>query len=208
MIKLTDQQRDFAAGYARAAAGIARAVAAAWNMLHVLDDLRGVAYQALSQAAHTFDGAKAGFRTHAWCRVTGAVLDAARKERKWFSRHAPLDTAAEIDDPGAPVGVDQAIDRIDRATADVMDAFAVACRAAELREGADVLLTRREDRAALDRALADLRPEDRRLFELRHRDELTWGEVAAALEIGETTAKERDARIRAALRKAMRGRRG
>jgi RNA polymerase sigma factor (sigma-70 family) len=200
---LTEEQRDLALGYARKAAAIARAVAAGWNVIHWLDDLRSVAFLALSNAAQDYDARKAKFSTYAWRRVTGACLNAAEKEHRRILRELVLDLAEEIRDDGQPADENEALDRIDAATAEVMDAFAVACAAVA---GAEVELLRERTRADLEQALGALRPEDRRLFELRHRDGSTWQAAAEALGISERTAKDRDHRIRAALRKALRGR--
>jgi RNA polymerase sigma factor (sigma-70 family) len=202
MAALTVEQRELAAGYARKAAAISRAVAWGWNVIHWLDDLRGVAFVALSKAAQRYDAGKAKFPTYAWRRVTGACLNAAEKEHRRIQREPLLDVSEDIRDDGQPADENEAIDRIDDAAAGVMDAFAVACAAVA---GADVELLRERTRADLERALGALRPEDRRLFELRHRDGSTWRAAAEGLGISEGTAKDRDQRIRAALRKALRG---
>ena len=58
--------------------------------------------------------------------------------------------------------------------------------------------------ARLELALSQLKPEHRRQFELRHRDGLRWAAIEEQLGVSERTLKDRDVRIRAALREAMR----
>ena len=58
-------------------------------------------------------------------------------------------------------------------------------------------------RVDLDRALAGLSHEDRRLLELRYTDDLTQPRVAAALGIPEGTVKVRLHRLRSRLRVAL-----
>ena len=94
MAGLTKEQQELAAGYVRKAAGIARAVAAGWDVVHLRDDLRGVAFFTLTRAARRYDPALGKFPTYAWRRVTGAVVDASKKERLRMSREAVLDLAA------------------------------------------------------------------------------------------------------------------
>jgi RNA polymerase sigma-70 factor (ECF subfamily) len=60
-------------------------------------------------------------------------------------------------------------------------------------------------RVDLDRALAGLSHDDRRLLELRYRDDLTQPAVAAALGIPEGTVKVRLHRLRSQLRLVLDG---
>jgi RNA polymerase sigma-70 factor (ECF subfamily) len=60
-------------------------------------------------------------------------------------------------------------------------------------------------RVDLDRALADLSQDDRRLLQLRYTDDLTQPAVAAALGIPEGTVKVRLHRLRSQLRVALDG---
>lgn len=62
-----------------------------------------------------------------------------------------------------------------------------------------------DGRVDLDRALAGLSQDDRRLLELRYRDDLTQPAVAAALGIPEGTVKVRLHRLRSELRVALEG---
>lgn len=62
-------------------------------------------------------------------------------------------------------------------------------------------------RVDLDRALADLSHDDRRLLQLRYQDDLTQPAVAAALGIPEGTVKVRLHRLRSKLRLALDGQR-
>jgi RNA polymerase sigma-70 factor, ECF subfamily len=61
------------------------------------------------------------------------------------------------------------------------------------------------ERVDLDRALAHLSHDDRRLLELRYKDDLTQPAVAAALGIPEGTVKVRLHRLRGRLRVAIEG---
>ena len=65
-------------------------------------------------------------------------------------------------------------------------------------------LLRREQRAALDREVDQLPPGDRRLYVLRHREGLTWDEIAAETGIPDRTARLYDKRIRDRLTAALR----
>lgn len=60
-------------------------------------------------------------------------------------------------------------------------------------------------RVDLDRALADLSQDDRRLLQLRYHDDLTQPAVAAVLGIPEGTVKVRLHRLRSQLRVALDG---
>jgi RNA polymerase sigma factor (sigma-70 family) len=212
---LTKDERALCAGYARAAGAIARSVAHGWNVVHLADDLRGIAFVALSKAGKTFDPARRNtrgkptkFETYAWRKVTSAVMDAARREWRRISLEVVLDLAEDLADQGETRDADEAMDQIDAATADVMDAFALACAGVEMPRGAEAELMRAETRADLERALSALKPEHRRQFELRHRDGLRWSVIEEQLGVPERTLKDRDGRIGAALRAALRGRGG
>jgi RNA polymerase sigma-70 factor (ECF subfamily) len=61
------------------------------------------------------------------------------------------------------------------------------------------------ERVDLDRALASLSHDDRRLLELRYKDDLTQPAVAAALGVPEGTVKVRLHRLRSRLRVALEG---
>ena len=65
-------------------------------------------------------------------------------------------------------------------------------------------LLRREAHAALDREVEKLSRDDRRLYELRHREGLTWPEISAATGIPESTARLHDKGIRDHLTAALR----
>ena len=67
-------------------------------------------------------------------------------------------------------------------------------------ERADEQAVRRELRAAIEGAVAELTPELRAAFLLREYHDLDYGEIAAALELDLGTIKSRLSRARAALR--------
>lgn len=207
-LHLTQTQRDRAATFSRGAAAIARRIALSSGMLHVLDDLRGVAFEALSRAALTFDpNKKTAFSTYAWRRVTGAVLSAIRAAKKRRPLEIPLDVIETIGEAGA-ADEDALVGRIDATLAELMEAFVLGCAGVEWATHGEAQMLRRERHAELAAAMAALTPEDRLLFELRHREGWMWQPLAERLGISVRTAKYHDARIRADLREALCGRGG
>jgi RNA polymerase sigma factor (sigma-70 family) len=206
-MRLSVEQRAAAAGFARTASAIARGIAAAWALMHVDDEFRSIAFEALSRAACTYNPARPGkratFQTYAWSMVTWAVLSAARKERRKIALEASFDVAEEILE-SADGG---AVRRIDAAASDLMEAFALGCAAADLGEGlnAEVRLLTRATTAAVEAALAALPAKHRALFELRYRDGLPWKDIVAQLGISERSARSHVTEIRQKLRKTLRG---
>lgn len=69
--------------------------------------------------------------------------------------------------------------------------------------GADAALAAREQAAALQRALETLPPDQREVIELRHFQDLSYAQIAAALEVAEGTVMSRLFRARRALRRAL-----
>jgi RNA polymerase sigma factor (sigma-70 family) len=119
-------------------------------------------------------------------RVLGALLTATRKQKQLREREVLLDDledAQALDD-----------DRIPRA---------LGVEAQVLGSPEESLL-RHEAQAALDREVEKLSRDDRRLYELRHREGLTWPEISAATGIPESTLRLHDTRIRARLTAALR----
>jgi RNA polymerase sigma factor (sigma-70 family) len=206
-LHLTQIQRDRAVTFSRGAAAIARRIAVGSGMLHMLDDLRGVAFEALSRAALDYDPKKAAFSTYAWRRVTGAVLSAVRTAKKRMPLEVPLDVIETIGEGGA-ADEDAILGRIDATLAELMEAFVLGCAGVEWATNGEAHLLRRERHAELAAAMAALAPEDRLLFELRHREGWTWQPIAERLGISVRTAKYHDARIRADLRATLCGRGG
>jgi RNA polymerase sigma factor (sigma-70 family) len=208
-IRLTSDEREQAAGFARTAGLIASRVAFASNMNRVRDDLRSEAFEALSRASATYDPehpSKCSFTTYAWRRVTGAVLDAVRKEATRVSLETSLDAAEEIAAGGDPATDAGIIAQIDAGTAVIMAAFAASCVARELHTNGEATLLERETRAEVERALAALPDIDRRLFELRHRDGARWEEVVPLVGMSERNARDRCKEIREKLRRILVGR--
>jgi RNA polymerase sigma factor (sigma-70 family) len=205
-LRLSNEQRAMAAGFARTAAAISRRIATTKGMLYAVDELRGVAFEALSKATLTYDPSHPSntrFSTYAWRRVTGAVRDAVRKEAKRLSWEEALDAAEGIPGGGGPVADAEA--RLDAGTGAIMRAFAMSCACTDVRDG-EARFLKREAYAEVERAIAALPEDERLLFELRHRDQLPWEKVAERLGISEKTARSRDAEIREKLRKAIIGR--
>jgi RNA polymerase sigma factor (sigma-70 family) len=205
-VRLSAEQRENAAGFARTASTVARGIAAAWRLMHVDDEFRSIAFEALTRAAFNYKPGPATFSSYAWGRVAWAVLSAARKEKKKIALEASFDAAEEILERAAEEG--GALSQIEAATGDFMEAFALGCAAADLGEdgGGEARLLARETYAKAEAALAALPPEKRALFELRYRDGLAWKEIVARLHISERTARDHATEIREKLRKLLGGR--
>jgi RNA polymerase sigma factor (sigma-70 family) len=201
--RLTPDERKRAADFARTAADIAKRAAFASGLTHLYPDLRGSAFEALSEAAHSYDPQKGKKWPHyAWKMVTWAMLDAVRVEAKRLSREPSLDAAAEIDEGAAEAG-DLAL--IDGATAEIMAAYAMTCAAYELGESPETALLERRTRIEVEEALAELPAGERSLFEARFLRGTEWEQIAEAFGITEKTARNRCAKIREKLRKALAG---
>jgi RNA polymerase sigma factor (sigma-70 family) len=205
-LRLTSAQREQAAGFARKAALIASSIAFSTNMNHRRDELRSVAFEALSRASARYDplNAKgASFSTYAWRRITGAVLDAVRKEATRLSLEESLDAAEHIAENGDSATEAGVIAQIDAGTATIMAAFAASCVASELHANGEARLLEREAFAEAQRALADLPAVDRRLFELRNLDGMQWEEVVVLVGMKERAARDRCEKIRERLRRVL-----
>lgn len=202
---LTDEQRDLAAGYARQAAEVARRLSSAYGMSHARTHMRSVAFEALSRAAARYDPAKGKFEPFAWVCVTRAVVAAIRKEARRLSFEAPLAVleSVETPDPSAMTR-DQAAACLDAVTAQVMEAFALVCTAADLCDDAETRLLEHDTLLEVKRAVETLRPADRALVQLRYYEGLEWPQVAARLDLPERTAKDHDWKIRERLGRLLR----
>jgi RNA polymerase sigma factor (sigma-70 family) len=172
-------------------------------MAHLYGDLRGSAFEALSRAAHRYNPQKGKkWRHYAWRKVTWALLDAVRAEATRLSLEPSLDAAAEIDEGEAEAG-DLAL--VDSATAEIMAAYALTCAAYELGESPETALLDRRTKIAVEQALAELPAEERSLFEARFLHGTEWERIAETFGVTEKTARNRCARIREKLRKALAG---
>jgi len=149
----------------------------------------------VSEALHAIHGA---LRTHAGGttlsdpirrRVRGALLDAARREKRRRTREVLFDDIEEAQRPA--VEDDDTLAR------------ALGVEALVLGSPEESLL-RREAHAALDREVEKLPRADLRLYELRHREGLTWNEISAETGIPGSTARLSDTRIRDRLTAALR----
>lgn len=138
-----------------------------------------------------------------WRRVTGAVINAVRKEAKRLSLEASLDAAEQIAEGGYSATDAGVIAQIDAGTAVIMAAFAASCVASELHANGEAKLLERETLAEVERALADLPAVDRRLFELGHREGMRWEEVVVQVGMSERTARDRCEAIRERLRHVL-----
>jgi RNA polymerase sigma factor (sigma-70 family) len=202
---LTKEQRALAAGYAREAAGVARRLGGVYGMNHARDHLRSVAFMAVSHAAGDYDPAKGKFEPFAWICVTRAVLKAIRGEAHRLSFEVPFAAidGVETPDPRAVTG-DQAALCIDMVTSRVMEAFALVCTTADLRDDGETRLLEHETRLEVQRAVDALGPANRALVQLRYYEGLPWSLVAERLDLPERTAKDHDRKIRERLGSLLR----
>lgn len=151
--------------------------------------------EVVSEALHAIHGA---LRTHAGGttlsdhirrRVRGALLDATKKETRLRKREVLLDDLEEAQ----------------RRAVDDDDTLACALGVeAHVLSSPEESLLRREAHAALDREVQKLPRADLRLYELRHREGLTWNEISAETGIPVSTARLSDTRIRDRLTAALR----
>lgn len=204
-MSLTPEQRALVEQHVGWARGIALARAALYRRFHDRDELVGAALEGLSRAACAFDPSRGtSFQAFAWKWVTGAIVGEIDGEARHLGRlrQRMVRAAPEIIGEGTPheATADEAIDEIDRIAAALMEDGWL--HAAGDEQAAD--LVPRALLADLKDALAALEAEDRRLVELRYFSEMPWRDVAQALGIPVGTAKDRDQRVRAVLRKKLR----
>jgi RNA polymerase sigma factor (sigma-70 family) len=175
----------------RWAIGVGRRVVLRRGMLRHAEEVARVSLLALSEALARYDASAGELKPFAAMWIVGEVNKALDKERDRDEHEVPADDAGHHDVHPSLRG-EELVD-------DIVDGIVSLYVDEELRTNGEARLLKREAHAALHRAIDLLEAEDRRLVELRYWEEQTWREVAEELRISETTAKERDVRIRAAL---------
>ena len=123
--------------------------------------------------------------------VFGALRVERRRERTHRSREVIVD---DFVDGQGPVGIDD-----DERLARVAGVEALALGASSPLES----LLHREAQTHLNAEVARLSPSDQRLFDLRHRQALTWTEISAQMGVPDSTLRLQDTRIRDRLSAAL-----
>jgi RNA polymerase sigma factor (sigma-70 family) len=189
---------DLALRYLRWAASIARSLALACGAHHLVDDLVSRAVEAMVEASRTFDPLR-GFRFDGYARkhVAGKVMDliAAEMEHLHFMRRL---TRAASRRATSPLGVEaiaesQALDELDALADELLDELELAARASDSAAA----------RVLVNEIGLKLDADEQRLVEVYCIRGLSWEEVATELGIPERTARDRLAKLRARLRRAL-----
>jgi RNA polymerase sigma factor (sigma-70 family) len=145
------------------------------------DEVVDEALHAVAGAVRTHDG-RTTLSEHIRRRVRGALLDATKVEQRRRMREVFLD---DLEDDEATLSRTPG-----------MDALVVG--------SPEESLLRHEAQAALGRAVEQLPPFEKRLYELRHREGLTWDEITAETGIPGRTARWYDRKIRDHLAEVLR----
>jgi RNA polymerase sigma factor (sigma-70 family) len=173
------------------AIGIGRRIVLRRGMLAHAGEIALVALLALSEALARHNPAVGKLRPFAAMWIVGEVNKALEKEQEREANEVLLEEADRHDVHPTLRG-EELVD-------DLVDGLASLYVDEELRTNGEARLLKREAHAALHRAIESLAAEERRLVELHYFEERPWREVAEELGIAETTARDRDARIRATL---------
>lgn len=177
----------------RLGARIAHRLAASKGLLRHEDDLRGVAWTALSEALAGYDPSKGEITPYAAEWMAGEVRGAIEKIQKQSAHEGP----SEGDRSTHPTLLSEELG------ADVVHVLFSVYVGEELSSTSEAELLTREAFAALHREIARLDPPDQQLVALKYWEDRTWIEVGAALGIDERTARKWDTRIREKLRDAL-----
>jgi RNA polymerase sigma factor (sigma-70 family) len=173
------------------AIGIGRRIVLRRGMLHHAKEIARVALSALCEALARHDPAVGKLRPFAAMWIVGEVNKALDREQEREANEVPIEEADRHDVHPTLHGEELVDDLVDGLLSLDIDE--------ELRASCEAKLIKKEALAALHRAIESLEADDRRLVALHYWEEQTWKEVAQELGIAETTARERDARIRATL---------
>jgi RNA polymerase sigma factor (sigma-70 family) len=207
---LTPDQQALVAGCVPWARRIADTFASIYKVRQMRGDLTLAAYEALTEAAASFDPGKSDrFEVFAWKRVTGKILDEISREIRHLRRLRTRLVAVvrtrsrdeEIPDAKSPTSAPaQASDRV--ADEAVEQAYLISF-AGEQQADVESMLLQHEACAMLQQAMLHLTPRQKRLVELRYGQDLEWRQVAAALGIPERTARDHDLKLRHLLRSRL-----
>ena len=200
-----DPTREELAELVRWATRIALVVVKLRRHLHRKGDAVESAMHALHGALRTFDPAKAdpekapevSFKEFAKVRIRGEVSDTITRDRRRARREVPYD------DEVTALSEDVLRDPDALARAAGVERFVVRQAAEDPHENPEARLLRRERLALFDAALARCSLEERRLYELRHREGRPWKEVASALGLPVRTAQDHDQKLQRHLKSAM-----
>jgi RNA polymerase sigma factor for flagellar operon FliA len=203
---LTPDQRARAAQWVPMASKIARVLAAVHDVDFYHDILRSTALEALTRTARRYDPARGvPFPSYAWSRISGAVWDAIKKEKRSPGFLAAVEAAEDIEDRSGWEDTDEAIvGQLDGIAAELMEVFFMSSAGEEHRRNGEARLLQREAAARVNAGVARLDPEDRRLVELRYWQDLPWKEVAQHLGTPLRTVKDHDRKIRGRLEAELR----
>jgi RNA polymerase sigma factor (sigma-70 family) len=185
------EERPEIAALTRWAVGIGRRIVLRRGMLRHAGEIACVAVSALCEALARHDPSVGELKPFAAMWIVGEVNGALDKEAERAAHEVPLDDLGH-DELHPALRGEVLVD-------DIVDALLSLYVDEELRTNGEAKLIKREAHAALHRAIESFEADDRRLIELRYWEDRPWQQVAQELGIGETTARERDTRIRAAL---------
>jgi RNA polymerase sigma factor (sigma-70 family) len=177
----------------RLGARIAHRLAASKGLLRHEDDLRGVAWAALSEALAGHDPSKGEITPYAAEWMAGEVRGAIEEIQKQSAREAP----SEGDRSTHPTLLSEELG------ADVVHVVLSVYVGEELGSNGEAELLTREAFAALHREIARLDPQDQQLVALKYWEDRTWKDVGTSLGIDERTARKWDTRIREKLRDGL-----
>jgi RNA polymerase sigma factor (sigma-70 family) len=172
-------------------------------------EAHAVALAALDVAARRHDPKRnASFAGHAWVRMVWAVLTWWRRETSAHERLRALAQQLGFSETELPTcGADDEASEDRKPLPAAIDAFDVAALTGSRTPDPERLLLDREaeelEREAFARALGRLTHGQRRVFELRYREDLGWAAIAERLFVSVSTAKRRDVEMRRALRRAL-----
>jgi RNA polymerase sigma factor (sigma-70 family) len=173
------------------AVGIGRRIVLRRGMQRHAGEIARVALNALCEAIARHDPAVGKLRPFAAMWIVGEVNGALDKEAERAAHEVPFDDLGHDELHPALHGevlVDELVDAL--LALDVDE---------ELRTNGEAKLIKKEAHFALHRAIESFEADDQRLIRLRYWEAQTWKEVAQDLGIAETTAKDRDRRLRAEL---------
>lgn len=155
-----------------------------------VDEAESAALRAVEGALRNHDASGAPLEAYVRLCVRWVLLDLGRSARRRGTHEVLLE---DLEEPLQP-GIENDGEGLAR-TAGIE---------ARLVGSPEESLLQREEQAALDHAVDGLARADGRLYELRHREGLTWDAIATTLGIPARTLRLHDKRIRAHLAAVLR----